>query len=178
MTNQPFDNELTEKCQSNGFTLVELIVTMSLAAIVLAIAVPNFQTLLRSNRLTAVNNEFVAFFNLTRSEAIRAGSSVTLCKTATGAACSTTGGWESGWLIFADPNANGIIDTGEAVIKVHEALGSQNTMASSSGTAGSLITFNGSGFLNQTGTLALCSGDKCFNLIIASPGRIRSERVP
>jgi len=178
MTTQSFDHELPEKCQLSGFTLVELIVTMSLAAIVLAIAVPNFQALLRSNRLTAANNEFVAFFNLTRSEAIRAGSSVTLCKTANGAGCTTTGGWESGWLIFSDPNANGVVDAGEAVIKVHEALGSQSTMVSSSGTAGSVITFNGSGFVSQNGTLALCNGGKCFNLTITSPARIRSERVP
>jgi type IV fimbrial biogenesis protein FimT len=161
-----------------GFTLVELIVTLSLAAILLTIAIPNFQALIRSNRLTATTNEFVAFFNLTRSEAIRRGSSVSLCKTANGAACTTTGGWEAGWLVFADPNANGVVDGGEELIRVHEALDGQSTLVSSSGTAGSLISFNGSGFVSQSGTLALCSSSQCFNLIITSPGRIRSERVP
>lgn len=178
MRHRRYRGDPAERPLCGGFTLVELIVTMSVAAIVLTIAVPSFQALIRSNRLTATTNEFVAFFNLTRSEAIRRGSSVSLCKTANGTACTTTGGWESGWLVFADPNANGVIDAGEEVVKVHEALDSQTTLVSLSGTAASLISFSGSGFVTQNGTLALCNGGKCFNLIITSPGRIRSERMP
>lgn len=178
MSIKPYRGRFAERPWCEGFTLVELIVTMSLAAIVLAIAVPNFQALIRSYRLTSTANEFVAFFNLTRSEAIRRGSSVSLCKTANGTACTTTGGWEAGWIVFSDPNANGAIDAGEQIIKVHENLGPQSTFSSSSGTAGSLITFSGSGFVTQSGTLALCNGGACFNLIITKPGRIQSERVP
>lgn len=178
MSTKPYRGSCAVRPWRDGFTLVELIVTMSVAAIVLAIAVPNFQSLIRSHRLTATANDFVAFFNLTRSEAIRRGSSVSLCKTANGTACATTGGWEAGWLVFTDPNANGVVDSGEEVIKIHENLGSQSTFSSSSGTAGSLITFSGSGFVTQSGTLALCNGGKCFNLIITKPGRIQSERVP
>lgn len=178
MSTKPYRGGCAERPWKDGFTLVELIVTMSLAAIVLAIAVPNFQNLIRGYGLTATANDFVAFFNLTRSEAIRRGSSVSLCKTANGAACTTAGGWEGGWMVFADPNANGVIDSGEEVVKVHESLGGQSTFSSSSGTAGSLITFSGSGFVTQSGTLALCNGGKCFNLIITKPGRIQSERVP
>lgn len=61
-----------------GFTLVELLVTISVLAIVATIAVPNFQLLLSSNRLTAAHNEILSGLNLARSEAVKRREVVTL----------------------------------------------------------------------------------------------------
>ena len=59
--------------KSAGFTLVELIVTLVLAALVLALGVSSFQEMIRSNRLTTIVNELVGALNLARSEAIKRG---------------------------------------------------------------------------------------------------------
>ena len=65
-----------------GVTLVELMVTIAVAAILLAVAVPGFRNLIVSNRLTATTNAFVAALNLARIEAVKRNARVTLCKTA------------------------------------------------------------------------------------------------
>ncbi len=54
-----------------GFTLLELIVTLAVVAIVLTMGIPSFQALIRDNRLIALTNEFIGAMHLTRSEAIK-----------------------------------------------------------------------------------------------------------
>lgn len=113
-----------------GFTLIELIVTVVLAAIILTIGVPSFRDTLQNNRRTAQINEIITAFNTTRSEAIKRGTQVTMCKSTNGTSCDTTtcnagtgsNCWESGWVIFADANGDGTIDTTDTIINVHGAL--------------------------------------------------------
>lgn len=76
-----------------GFTLIEIMVTVAVLAIVLAIAVPAFGTLIRSNRLTSNANELVAALQLARSEAVRQNSSVAVCRSDNGSTCAAGGAW-------------------------------------------------------------------------------------
>lgn len=66
---------------SAGFTLIELLVTITLVAILAAIAVPSFSTLVRSNRVQALSEEFYSLLQYARTEAVTRGQGVTLTAT-------------------------------------------------------------------------------------------------
>lgn len=117
------------KSKHSGFTLIELIVTMAIAAAVLTLGVPGLRELIRNNSRTAHVNDFVSTLNLARSEAIKRGVWVALCKSSDGSSCNTstcasdgTNCWEKGWIAFVDSNANGTLDSGEQILRVHESL--------------------------------------------------------
>lgn len=66
------------KAKGAGFTLVELMVTLAVAAILLTVGVPSFRQLIISNRLTAAANDMVVAINVARSEAIKHNAAVNL----------------------------------------------------------------------------------------------------
>jgi type IV fimbrial biogenesis protein FimT len=86
---------------SAGFTIVELMITVTLAAILLGIAIPSFRATMARNRVVTQSNEFVGAVNLARSEAITRNTNVTLCRAATAAAttCATSLGTWSQWIV-------------------------------------------------------------------------------
>ncbi len=88
------------RCVS-GFTIVELMITVSVASILLAVAVPSFNQLMVTNRLTTQANDFVSALNYARSEAIKRNTSVSLCRasSATATTCATAAGNWSDWII-------------------------------------------------------------------------------
>lgn len=79
-----------------GFTLIELMVTIAVLAVVMAIAIPSMRGLINSNRLTTQANELVATLQYARSEAVRGNGRVTVCPTADGTTC---GGSDWGFVI-------------------------------------------------------------------------------
>ncbi|CBA15790.1 GspH/FimT family pseudopilin [Xanthomonas albilineans] len=91
---------LVEPARQRGFTVVELMVTIAILAILMALAVPSFTALIRSNRLTSTANELVAALQLTRSEAVRLNGGVSLCRSDNGKACAAGGNW-TGFLVVA-----------------------------------------------------------------------------
>jgi len=145
------------ECMRNqhGFTLVELLITMALVAIVLAIAVPSFQTLVANNKATTATNRILTAVNLARSEAVKRGVEVEVCgadSSMNGCAGSATDGG-NGYLVR--PTA-----TGATPIRVFEkeSLGDRYTVSS-----GGNIVFSGLGGLTevsdtQVGVKIECDG--------------------
>ncbi|WP_018876564.1 GspH/FimT family pseudopilin [Thioalkalivibrio sp. ALE31] len=88
----------------HGFTLVELMITIAVAAILMAIAVPNFMNLRISNGLTTQANELVTGVSVARSEAIKRNRSVRFCRTSseTATQCAGSSGEWTNWAVFTD----------------------------------------------------------------------------
>jgi type IV fimbrial biogenesis protein FimT len=83
-----------------GFTLVELLVTITVMAILLAIAVPSFTDVTLGSKLSSYANSLAANAYLARGEAIKRNTPVTLCVSSNGTSCGA-GGWEQGWIVLA-----------------------------------------------------------------------------
>ncbi len=107
--------------QETGFTLIELMVTIVVAAIILTVAIPSFKEIIDNNRLVTQVNAFTTSLATARSEAIQRSLQVTMCKSANGVNCVTTGNWEQGWIVFEDTNGNGD-NAGDDLIRVFSAL--------------------------------------------------------
>jgi type IV fimbrial biogenesis protein FimT len=90
--------------KASGFSLIELMVVIAIAAVLAALAVPSFQGMVASSNLTSTTNDLVATFARARSDAIRRGKRVTVCMSSDGATCTTSGAWTQGWIMFNDGN--------------------------------------------------------------------------
>ena len=94
-----------------GFGLIELMVTLAVAAIVLAIAIPSFNTQILNSRSLALGEDFAAAVNFARVEAVTRRARVSVCASSNGLACG--GGWDSGFIAFVD---NAASDTAAPVL--------------------------------------------------------------
>ncbi|MGH8548518.1 MAG: GspH/FimT family pseudopilin [Methylococcales bacterium] len=144
---------MNNKGQFTGFTLVELMITLLLAAIVLSYGVPLFRNLILNNRQAAHMNNILTSLMLARSEALKRHNRVTVCKSAATSSCSNAGGWEQGWIVFDDPNNPGVVDTGETVIRAYAGFVNDATLRGSAGIRNSLT-------YELTGFTALAANEK------------------
>lgn len=142
-----------------GFTLIELMITVAVGTILLTMAVPSFNSLIRDNRLTTQANEFISALNLARSEAIKRGLNVTVTPSA--------GNWNNGWTV-ATTNPN----TGAAVtLRTYEAVPS--SLSFTGGNAS--YTFSPTGYQSTfTGSdLGAITGHTlCDTTVSGEPGRM------
>lgn len=107
---------------TSGFTLVELLVVLVIAAVLAAVGVPSWRALTEKLQVTGVSDAFVASLHLARSEAIKRHDRVALCKSADGVFCAPSGGWDQGWIIFHDRNNNGRREEPEQILRRQQAL--------------------------------------------------------
>jgi type IV fimbrial biogenesis protein FimT len=149
-----------------GFTLIELVVTLAIAAILLAVAVPNYIAFVQNSRLTNQANDFVTALNYARSEAIKRGVRTTVCSRATDDSCAGSTTWDAGWLVFVDCDFDGVVDGGncpdwdgngaaddEPVLLVRQPLESGNTLRA---TQRQRVTYQNTGYSGFADRFSLC----------------------
>lgn len=158
-----------------GFTLIELMITIAVLAVLLTIGIPSFSEAMLGSRLSSYANEFVASANLARSEAIKRNSRVGLCVSSDGVSCLTSGGWDQGWVVFHDSDNNGVFGSGELVLQRQQALAGGFSMTA----AGDLryIQFEATGIGATAATLTICnktapSGSKQRVITLTAAGRL------
>jgi len=157
---------------NRGFTLVELIIVLTIIGIMVALAAPGMQSFSSSNRLTTQINDVLADISLARSEAIKRNVAAGLCVTAAnGTSCVPSGNWANGWLVYYCSSASTPCPSASKVtIKLREPLTGSNTLT----TPGDEIAFSKSGLLSSgSGQLTLTdpkTGSKRI-VCIGSTGR-------
>ncbi|AOF82911.1 hypothetical protein BSY238_228 [Methyloversatilis sp. RAC08] len=151
-----------------GFTMIELMIVVTLLAVLAAFAFPSFQSFIASNRLTAESNELLSGMNLARSEAVRVQRRVLLCRAAAADGvvnfsatngCVTTANsepWQA-WAVFVDENSNGAIDGTERILRMQAITGNALELISNDdlAAAGNRIAFRPDGMARGQGSLAL-----------------------
>jgi type IV fimbrial biogenesis protein FimT len=96
--------EISHK-NSAGLTLIELLITVAVLAILIAAGVPSFRELLKNTEITAQANELLTAIHFARSEALKRARPVSICRSSDGTTCGSD--WQDGWLVFVDGNAAG-----------------------------------------------------------------------
>lgn len=167
---------------SAGVTLTELLVAISIAAVLLALAVPAFDSITTSSRLTSASNDLLASLYLARSEAIKRNGRAVVCKSAQGASCATTGYWDQGWIVFADADNDAQRDSGETLLLSMAALDASLSMRGNSNVA-NYVSYGPLGASQltsgafQAGTITVCRvsavGGEAREIIISATGRPR-----
>jgi len=167
-----------------GFTMIELMVTIAIAAILLVVAAPGFVAFQRNSELTSATNSLLAGISAAKGEAMKRGLSAVVVP-------ASGGDWATGWKVFVDRDRDQAFNASTDLLITEQGPLASYFGASGTGTAtgsGAYIMFDPSGYTKTSSagfgavnvTLARndMSGtqllDQTRRIVIAASGRIRS----
>jgi len=165
--------------QSFGFTLIDLITTLSVLCVLLGIGLPSFTGQIHATRVKTATQHLLESLELTRSQAVFSNNRTTIRK---------QNNWEDGWEVFIDKNNDGIPNGNEKTIQKHDKLNGVRIIANNP--VKNYVSFIGSGEGRnangsnsagafQAGTFTVCpqGKGKGYELILARGGRVRTHEV-
>jgi type IV fimbrial biogenesis protein FimT len=147
---------MDKKAANRGFTLIEILVVVSIMAVLLALGVPSMREAIERNTVSGHINTFIGGLRYARSEAIRAGVPVVMCQSTnaetSAPTCAGAGAsWADGWLIFVnrDLDAGNIYSSagGDTLLKVQGPLSGSGNVTQTSGAANTKFVFRSTGLL-------------------------------
>lgn len=155
--------------KERGFTLIELMVTLAVAAILFTVGIPSFRDFIMNSRLVGNANEFAAAINLARSAAIKQQRNAYIT--------SVSGtDWSDGWTVWVDNNSNNAQDAGE-VVRVTDAMDANTTFTSGAKTQ---FRYSPQGLVDGPDTLTICddrAGEIGRVIDISAAGRSNIQRT-
>lgn len=164
--------------EPRGFTLIELMVVLAIAAIGLALGLPAFAGALERTRTAGAYHLLTSSLMSARSAAITRRHPVTACPSSDGLSCRSDLVWEGGWIVFLDPQGTGTPAAAGAVVRRIDPLGSSIAVRSTAGRH--RVRFHASGQAPGSNlSLRICSrtdGRSLGRLIVSNTGRPRIER--
>ena len=153
-----------------GFTLLELVVTLTIIGLLAAFAVPAFMNMMRANAATAITNELVAGFSYARTEAVTRVEPVSICPRPADPAniSSCANDWRHGYLIYRgnSPAGNNLLRVGEPLRNPDDVT----AVVEASGTADNRVTFLARGNVDST------ANNFTFNITLTPKGCSTGER--
>lgn len=164
--------------RTQGFTLIDLIIALSVLSILLTIGLPSFSSQIQQMRVKTAIFALQESINLTRTQAVSANKRATIRK---------QNQWEDGWEIFIDKDNDGVRDSNEDIVQLHEKLKGIRIIANRpiqnyisyipTGESRNASGTNGGGF--QAGTFTICpiAKGKGFSLVLARGGRVRMTEI-
>ena len=137
---------MANSIKNRGFTIIELMVTLGIVALLLAAGVPGFRGLIMDNRLVSSSNQFVTSVNMARSTAVKFQRNATVCSSTNYddpvPTCAGATDWSTGWIVWVDKDRDATPDAGE-IISVYGPLDPTTTFSSTAATA---FTYDARGF--------------------------------
>lgn len=162
-----------------GFTLIEMLVALAIAALLAAFAVPAVSGAFESARARSAESALVGSLARAGSGAALGGRRTVLCPSRDGTSCAEGADWSGGWLVFQDLDADRERDAGEAEIARHGALEGRVRLRTTSGR--SRIVFQGYGSnAGSNATFTLCDGrgaEYGRALVLNNRGQLRTTRA-
>lgn len=135
-----------------GFTLIEIMVALSIVGILIAMSYPMFTSSMINNRLYSKATQTNAILSLARNEAIRRNDFVTVCPTSNGTTCVASNNFQTGTIVFSNPNNAGLTNTNQ-IIRVFDKWTQPDNGKI---TTGNSITFSAEGRVNTSNTVLIC----------------------
>ncbi len=136
---------------SRGFTLLEMLVTLSIVGMLAAVTVPSFGAMINRQRLVMATNDLNLAFTLARSEALKRGDRVAV-------APLVPGQWTAGWRVFVDADDDGVFDTDEQVLQVFSATDAGISIDAVGPGLDEVVSYNNVGFSRKPGNDGLVLG--------------------
>ena len=159
-----------------GVTLIELLMALTIAAVLLGLSLPSFASMKMRNSVAATHNLIMGGFATAREAAIVERLPTVLCPGSSDTGCRKDGIWEGGWMIFLDRNDNGTLDSSDTVLRQETAI--DGDLAIRSSKHRSRVTFQPSGMAEGSNlTVKLCGADGVAvrGLVTSNTGRTRSS---
>lgn len=155
--------DMTEQQQNainmqSGFTLLELLAVIAIAAVLLGVGVPSMSNFIDNSRRAAGTTELLIAMNMARSEALKQHRHVTVCKSADGENCGTGGvAWEDGWIVFVNNSSLTVSqrNSGEQLLYVSPAMNGGAAIDSTAAIA-DRVSFRPSGRAAANGLFTWC----------------------
>ncbi len=161
---------------TKAFTLLELLITLSIASIVLIAGVPAFQNFTLEQQMKAAIGSLHIDLMVGRSEAVHLSTRVVSCPGSPATGCSDDSNWSDGWIVFADSNADRQHQTGETIVR--HGQGFENLHIHSSAGRTDIRFFPDGSAPGSNGSITFCGlggPEKARKLVISNMGRIRRD---